>query len=321
MMWQGYEAGAGERDGLWAIVLAGGEGTRLLPLVRRLYEEDRPKQYAVLTGSRSMLRHTLDRTALAIPPQRTVVVTNASHAKYLAQEFGGRCAQQLLIQPENRGTAVAVFLPARCIQAFAPDATVAVFPSDHFVLEERDFMAHVRAAADAVERYPQWIVLLGAKATEPEREYGWIEPGEVVCATSYARVLRVRGFLEKPSYALACESLARGFLWNTLVLVAKLETLLRAQHQFAPFLDRQLDRLTRWANRPQEQWALQDAYASMPRLNFSRLILSQCPFLAVLEMSGISWSDWGTPRRVLASLEKVQLIPDRLERNSRSLPA
>jgi mannose-1-phosphate guanylyltransferase len=296
------------RDNLWAIVLAGGEGWRLRPLVNRLYGEDRPKQYAKLTGSRSMLQHTLDRVALEIAPEQTLVVTMASHAKYLAEQFTDRYAQRLLIQPENRGTAAAVLYPAHWIEVRSPDATVAIFPSDHFVLEEREFMGRVREAANAIQRHPEWMVLLGVKATEPETEYGWVEPGETVCSANFIR--RVRRFIEKPSYAAACESYARGHLWNTFVFVAKLGTLIRCGNEFAPLLGRQLDRVSRYKPGPDQQWALQQAYESMPHLNFSRLVLEHCRSLAVSEMPGITWSDWGTPRRVVRSLERAGMSPE-----------
>src|SRR5438105_12979782 len=81
------ESPVSEHGNLWAIVLAGGGGMRLRALTRRLYGDDRPKQYAALVGARSLLRQTLDRVGLLIPPERTVVVTLASHARYVEAEL------------------------------------------------------------------------------------------------------------------------------------------------------------------------------------------------------------------------------------------
>ena len=75
---------------LWAVVLAGGEGVRLRPLVRRMCGDERPKQFVPLLGTRTLLRQTLDRVRLLIPPERTMVVALESHTRYLAQEFGER---------------------------------------------------------------------------------------------------------------------------------------------------------------------------------------------------------------------------------------
>src|SRR5262245_37379903 len=92
----------GEHGDLWAVILAGGEGLRLAPLTRQLYGEARPKQYAVLTEGKSLLRQTLDRVALLIPPERTVVVTLADHDDYLEPELAACPGVHVLAQPANR---------------------------------------------------------------------------------------------------------------------------------------------------------------------------------------------------------------------------
>jgi len=147
---------------LWAIVLAGGEGVRLRALTRRVCGDDRPKQYAALSGARSLLRQSLDRVALAIPDQRVTVVTHQKHERYLAAEFATRHRPHVLAQPDDRGTAAGVLFPAHWISWQDPGATVAVFPSDHFILEEAAFMTHVQGVAAFVGQHPEWVVLLGA---------------------------------------------------------------------------------------------------------------------------------------------------------------
>ena len=202
-------------------MLAGGEGTRLRSLVRHLCGDERPEQFSPLLGARTLLRQTLDRVGLLIPPERTVVVTLQAHARYLDRELGEKPRLHVLRQPENRGTAAGILLAAQWIETRDPGATLVCFPSDHLVLEEADFMEHVAELAGFVKREPRRIVLLGAPPSQPETEYGWIEPGERVGWTGQGPVHAIRRFREKPSKEAAEALLLRGSLWNTFVFAAR----------------------------------------------------------------------------------------------------
>ena len=283
---------------------------RLRALARRICGDDRPKQYVPLLGDRSLLSQTFDRVALRFPVARTVVVTLRSHAAYFAQQLNGAQRPHVLVQPVDRGTAAGVLLPVQWIFRQDPEATVAVFPSDHFVSDAAAFMAHVVRVAAWVNEHPDRLVLLGARPTHPEVEYGWIELGRPLVPMGDARIWEVRRFQEKPSEDTARRCFGAGCLWNTFILVGKAATFLSAGGAALPDLSDRLARLSPFLGTADEAWALHQAYALMPTANFSRAILEPCPsFLAVSELPHLAWSDLGSPRRVFDILRRVPTMP------------
>ena len=295
---------------LWAVVLAGGEGTRLRPLTDRICADHRPKQYVPLLEGRSLLQQTLDRVALVVPRSRTAVVTLRSHSRYFSGQFAAAGSPHVLVQPDDRGTAAGILFPAQWVAWRDPGATLAVFPSDHFVLEEAALMEHVGRVAAWVDEHPDRIVLLGAQATEPEVEYGWIEPGRPLDPEGPTRLWEIRRFWEKPTEDLARVCLDAGCLWNTFILVGKAKMFVQAGQEALPEVADRLARMGRFRGTEHEGWAVRQAYALMPSANFSRSILEPAPpCLAVSRLPGITWSDLGSPQRVLQVLGKLAMAP------------
>jgi mannose-1-phosphate guanylyltransferase len=301
-----------DRGHAWAVVLAGGQGIRLRELTRHVYGDDRPKQYAVLTGSKSLLRQTLDRVSRLVPRQQIAVVTMAGHSAYATAELKHETPTPHVIeQPRDRGTAAAVLLAAHWILARDPAAMMVVLPSDHFVGEDEAFMGHVSDALGFLDRQGDRIVLLGAQPSEPETDYGWIELGEPLPSSGPSQLYRVRHFREKPTQAIAEELYRGGALWNTFVFAGRATTLVEAGSDCLPALHERLIRLSRFLGTEHERWAIRQAYELSPRANFSQAVLERCPRkLAVVRLSAVSWRDLGTPRRVVKTLGELGMQPD-----------
>jgi mannose-1-phosphate guanylyltransferase len=272
--------------------------------------DERPKQYVPLLGDRTLLRQTLDCIGLVIPVRQTGVVTVRRHAAYLQGNGLGGATPRLLVQPGDRGTAAAILLAAHWVCCEEPGATMAVFPSDHYVRAEAAFMAHVAEVAAWVDRHQDRLVLLGARATAAEVEYGWIEVGRPLAAAPEGRISEVRRFWEKPSTEHAQQCLSAGCLWNTFVLVGKAAAFLDAGRQALPEMEARLDRVSPLLGTDDEGWALHQAYALMPPASFSRAVLEPCPpSLAVSHLPDVTWSDLGSPRRVFELLKCLPRPP------------
>jgi mannose-1-phosphate guanylyltransferase len=256
-----------------------------------------------VVGSKSLLRHTLDRVELQIAPERTVIVTCRAHDTYMIEEFAETPPHGVLVQPQDCGTAAGIFFPAHWIHSQDREAIVAVFPSDHFILERKAFMAHVARVAAFVQRDPTRLVLLGAKPDTHETQYGWIEPGEPVGRVGPETLHQVKRFWEKPSQDRARACLAGGCRWNAFVFVVKVSTLIDAGRELLPELTQRMASATR-LRAAGHILAGDQQFALAPNADFSRTILEACPsLLAVCQLPAITWSDLGTPRMVMQTLQ------------------
>lgn len=294
----------------WTIVLAGGEGTRMQPLVHRWLGINRPKQYCAFVGSRSMFQHTVDRAALVTDPRRIVAVVARDHRQEILAQLEGRTVGRVIYQPRNCETAAGVFLPLTYIHARATEATVVIFPSDHFVHPEDRFLKAVRRITAVAQWMPDRLVLLGIRPDRPEREYGWILPGEPLSSTGGAPVHRVDSFMEKPTLEQADHALRHGALWNTFVFAARADLLWQIGARCFPDLMFRFEQLRRVIGQPQEADVLDAIYDDMPTYNLSTTLLQQAAeAAAVIELHDVLWSDWGQPARIAETLRRIGRLP------------
>lgn len=148
-----------------------------------------------------------------------------------------------------------------------------VYPSDHFVYPEERFLDSVRRAMWTAERLPHRLVLLGIPPDHLQLDYGWLEPGEQLNCPSDYTIRTVRAFLERPTAAQADAVLGAGALWNTLVMVAKVETLWELGRQCFPDIMPHFERLRAVIDTSSETKTLETIYEHMPVHNFSSELL------------------------------------------------
>lgn len=306
---------------LWGMILAGGHGRRVQRFMRRLNGSDIAKQFCAVIGRRSMLQHTLNRTTVAIPPNRILTVIIRGQLGIAREQLGGWPSDCLVVQPSNRDTGPGILLPLLRIQARDPEATVAIFPSDHFIWEEGIFMAHILQAVEFLEKHPDLLILLGIAPDRPETAYGWIEPGEAIASQAGYRLLRVKGFREKPDADTAYHLYLEGGLWNSLVMLGRLPTWLRAIEQMLPDLWDRFRPIRAALGTSREMKMLEEVYRDMPAFNISRQLLERIPDrLGVMPVKGVLWSDWGDEKRIfetLGRIGKAEEVLGRLERQYR----
>jgi mannose-1-phosphate guanylyltransferase len=265
--------------------------------------DNRPKQFVPVIGATALLDQTRHRVARSVLPSQTLLVVTQKHRRFyksLDQEISPGLQ---LEQPANKGTAPAIIYALLRVATKSPKATVALFPSDHFFTDDEQFMSHVDTAFDAAQIVPETITLLGITPTSAEREYGWIEPERSILGSAARSITQVRRFWEKPSATLAHALMERGCLWNSFVIVGRVDALLRMTQAAVPQLYASFAALTSSFETTRERIALAELYSKIDDVNFSQQVLAARPQdLAVMRVGDVGWSDLGDPARVLSTL-------------------
>ena len=220
---------------MYAIVMAGGSGTRLWPLSRRRS----PKQLLSLTGDTSLLQQTVTRLGALLKPHDIYVITSQAHARATAEQLPHLPADNIFGEPLARSTAVAAAL-ATALARRESDEVCLVLPADHFIADEGAFADALREASRAAER--GYLVTLGVVPTHAATGYGYIKAGERLHAASPTALVEL--FVEKPDADTATAYLDDGgYLWNAGVFVWRTYAFRQAIERFQPDLGSALERI------------------------------------------------------------------------------
>jgi mannose-1-phosphate guanylyltransferase len=292
-----------EAEQPWAVLLAGGEGTRLQSLTLKIAGDSRPKQFCRIFGEASLLRQTQMRLDPLFRRDRNLYIVTRAHEPFYREELRNAGDSNIIAQPRNRGTGVAIAVALLHVLRRNSDAVVAFFPCDHYYADHQAFGLAVRSATAYARQYPASIILLGAEARYPEVEYGWIEPGETILNGPDVPLLRVNRFWEKPSLPQARALMRQGCLWNTFVTIGRAETVLQ-------LLLAQIPDVVTCVAKAFVRNRLDLAYRGVRAVDFSRGVLALHPQrLLVVRDTASGWADLGSPARVIDTLARNGIKP------------
>lgn len=289
-------------NNIWGLILAAGEGSRLRGLTTTPAGLAVPKQFCSLQGGASLLEETLSRMETVVQWRYILTVVAGRHRRWWNTPLRLLPHANIIIQPENRGTAAGLLLPLLHIVQRDPNATVLVLPSDHFVLSELVIARTLQEATRLARADHQHAYLLGMVPDEIDTELGYIVPGDQKLAAAAS----VQRFIEKPAFEIARGLIAAGALWNSFIVAASAHALLGL---YADRYGELIAEMT-WALEQDRRChnpvpALGQLYLKMPTLDFSQDILQgQESALRVLTVPACGWSDLGTPRRVVQTLTR-----------------
>lgn len=267
----------------FAVVMAGGSGTRFWPLSRAA----RPKQLLPLAGGEeSLLAATVRRAAQVVAPRDVLVVTSEALAEAVRAELD-LPAENVLAEPEGRNTAPCIGWAATRVARVDPDAVCVVLPSDHHVGDEAGYADALRRAIAAAAEGD--IVTVGVRPTRPETGYGYIDVGDELADG----VHRVRRFVEKPNRQRAEQLLASGHvLWNSGMFFFTAARMLDAIDEHLPGLGGTLRRYLE-ASPAREAELVRETYASLPSVSIDHGVMEKVADVAVVP-ADFGWSDLGS---------------------------
>lgn len=307
-------------DHAWAVILAGGEGSRLRGMTVDDAGGHVPKQFCRIGGQHTLLELALSRASRLVDLDHVVASVTEAHKPWWTPQLRRLSAENIISQPANRGTAFGILLPLLSILKRDPRASIVFIPADHFVADEQELAEAARRAVTVCATHSGTLALIGVEPDSAEGDYGYILTGRSLASGNRPAAAgsgnrsprRVRRFVEKPESG-AARLIEQGALWNTFIFAARGSTLLRMFER----------RMESWASllwggvsqidldAPELFQSLTDLYNRFPTKDFSRDILAkESESLAVVPAANCGWSDLGNPRRVIAWLQDRDIVPE-----------
>jgi mannose-1-phosphate guanylyltransferase len=293
-----------EESNTWAVILAAGEGSRLRALTTLPSGIAIPKQFCSLYEGPTLLEEALRRGESVTDRSRICAVVAEQHRRWWEDALGSLPDRNVIVQPQNRGTANGILLPLMRIFRRDPSARIVLLPSDHHVLQEAVLTASLQDALEQLDWRFNETLLLGIQPGEVDPDLGYILPGE----TDGRGALTVARFVEKPPQAVAVELIRAGGLWNAFIVVTTAVALLDLFRERRPEV---VEAMRAAVQRDHEQGsgiaAVAELYRRLPAIDFSRdIVAGQESKLRVLPVRPCGWSDLGTPKRVAEVLHRVR---------------
>ena len=275
-------------DHTYAVIMAGGGGTRLWPISRR----KSPKQMIPLIGERSLFQTTVKRLEGLFPTERILVVTVEEQAQALKEQAPSIPEENFLLEPMPRGTASVVGLAAAVLQKRDSQPIMVVLPSDHYIRNRDLFYLLLRVALDVAEK--EYLVTLGITPTYPATVYGYIQRGEMLPEKFAYPAYQVLRFKEKPEETQAREMMVSGdHSWNSGMFVWRVDTILTELSRQMPDLHTALTKIEATWGTDQQETTLKEIWPTLQNETIDYGVMERAEKVAVLPAGGLEWSDIG----------------------------
>jgi mannose-1-phosphate guanylyltransferase len=277
-----------QKDHFYAIIMAGGGGTRLWPLSR----QKKPKQMLKLIGENTLFQDTINRLRGFFPFKKVRVITTREQYQELKSEIPELKKRNFILEPEPKGTASVVGIAAIFAYSEDPEAILAILPADHYIGNVNSFH---RLMSDAyVAASKDFLVTISIEPKFPATGYGYIHRGEKLMDLGQAPLYRVQEFREKPDRATAlayCESGDYG--WNAGIFIWKAETILEEIQKYLPELFSHLELIRKNWGQGKKFEIDQTIWHEIESLTIDYGIMEKSSRVVTIPAKNLEWSDIG----------------------------
>lgn len=276
-------------ENYYAVIMAGGGGTRLWPLSRKA----RPKQMLRLLEERSLFQTSVERLKGLFPAERILVVTVAEQAAILREQSPSIPVENFLLEPMPRGTASVIGFAGMVLKHRDPRAVMAVLTSDHFIGNEDGFRDLLTTAYQVTK--DGMLVTLGITPSFPAPGYGYIQQGEKIGEYQGREAYHVLRFIEKPDEQQAREMLEAGdHVWNSGMFVWRVDQILDEFAYQMPGLYKQLNQIADAWDSPAQVETIERVWPEIKPETIDYGIMEGAKRVAVIPAGNLQWNDVGS---------------------------
>lgn len=274
---------------MYAVIMAGGRGTRFWPLSRAHL----PKHLINITGGGTVIRETMNRISPLFAPEKVLVVTAKDQAPAVREQLPEIPSENIIAEPVGRNTAPCIALAAAIVGKRAGDEVMVCLPADHVIGDEEEFRRILKVAAEAAQS-SDVLVTVGIEPTGPETGYGYLERGELRMLTQGRKVYEVKSMREKPSRDEAEGLIARGgFYWNSGMFIWRKEVIWRAIEIFLPDIASKVESVVPYIDTDKFDEELERIYAPMESISIDYGVMEKAKNTFIVP-GNFGWSDVGS---------------------------
>ncbi|MHC4270124.1 MAG: mannose-1-phosphate guanylyltransferase [Planctomycetota bacterium] len=274
---------------LYAVIMAGGSGTRFWPWSRK----KTPKQLLKITGQKTMISQTVDRIISEISPENIYIVTTSSLADSIKEELPQIPAKNIVSEPFGRNTAACIGLAATIISNRDPNAIMAVMTADHIIGPPDLFLKSLKCA-EKLATESNTLITFGIKPEEPSVNYGYLQRSENFINLHDFTIYDVKCFTEKPDRATAEDFVKSGnYYWNSGIFVWSVNTILENINTLMPELSQGLARIGQSLGTPEEPKAIYNEYEKFENISIDYGVMEKASNVKIIE-ADFNWDDVGS---------------------------